>query len=59
MNTPGVHRRTAPSDRDVGLARRRAQLLYRVLIGEFVWRSSGGPRVTRAEIDDTVDLLLG
>ncbi len=39
-------------------ARRRARLLYRILIGEFVWRSSGGPTATRADIDDAVDLIL-
>ena len=39
-------------------ARRRARLFYRVLIGEYVWRSSGGPTTTSAEIDDAVDLLL-
>jgi AcrR family transcriptional regulator len=39
-------------------ARRRARLLYRILIGEFVWRSSGGPTATRAEIDDAVNLVL-
>ena len=40
------------------LARRRAQLFYRVLIGEFMWRSSGGPTATKREIDETVDLLI-
>lgn len=48
--------------RDAGLssavARRRARLFYRVLIGEFTWRSSGGPAMTRAEIDDAIDLLV-
>jgi AcrR family transcriptional regulator len=39
-------------------ARRRARLLYRILIGEFVWRSSGGPTATHADIDDAVDLIL-
>ena len=39
-------------------ARRRARLLYRVLIGEFVWRAAGGPVATRADIDDAVDLVL-
>lgn len=53
--TAGLLRATGMS---AALARRRARVLYRVLIGEFVWRSSGGPRVTRTEIDDTVDLLL-
>lgn len=40
-------------------AHRRARLLYRVLIGEFIWRSSGGPTATRADVDDMVDLILG
>ena len=40
------------------VARRRARLLYRILIGEFVWRSSGGPTATRSDIDDAVDLIL-
>lgn len=40
------------------LARRRSRMLYRVLIGEFVWRSAGGPPASRADIDDLVDLLL-
>lgn len=48
--------------RDAGLssavAGRRARLLYRVMIGEFTWRSSGGPAMTRADIDDAVDLLV-
>ena len=39
-------------------ARRRASLLYRVLIGEFTWRTSGGPAMTRRDIDDLVDLLI-
>ncbi len=41
-----------------GKARRRSRLMYRILIGEFVWRSSGGPTATRADIDDAVDLIL-
>lgn len=53
---------TAALLRAVGMspaqARRRARLLYRVLIGEFVWRSSGGPTATRADIDDAVDQIL-
>ena len=53
---------TAALLRSVGMspaqARRRARLLYRILIGEFVWRSSGGPTATRADIDDAVDLIL-
>jgi len=41
------------------LAGRRAKLLYRALIGEFLWRGSGGPTTTRREIDELVDLLVG
>lgn len=40
------------------LARRRARLLYRVLIGEFTWRSSGGPAMSKREIDELVDALV-
>lgn len=40
------------------LAERRALLLYRVLIGEFIWRSAGGPPSTDAEIRDLAALLL-
>lgn len=38
-------------------ARRRARLLYRMLIGDFLWRSTGGPGCTPADLDDLVDLL--
>lgn len=41
-----------------GLARRRAQLGYRAMIGEFVWRGAGGPPATRTEIDELVDVLV-
>lgn len=41
------------------LARRRAQLLYRALIGEFVWRSHGGRPLDRPTRHEFVDLLLG
>lgn len=41
-----------------GLARRRSMLLYRVLIGEFMWRTSGGPIMSTREIDEFVDLLI-
>ncbi len=48
--------------REIGLspalAKRRARLLYRVLIGEFMWRNAGGPATTAKEIDEVVDLLL-
>ena len=40
------------------LARRRARLLYRTLIGEFTWRSATGPSSTKAELDDLAALLL-
>ncbi len=47
--------------RDAGLepelASQRAHTLYRTLIGEFVWRTSGGPTITAAELDDLADLL--
>lgn len=40
------------------LARRRARLFYRVLIGEFLWRSAGGPTMSKREVDEAVDLLV-
>lgn len=40
------------------LAKRRAALLYRALIGEFIWRSSGGPASTSRELDELAVLLL-
>lgn len=40
------------------LATRRARLLYRALIGEFIWRSSGGPASTKKELDELAELLL-
>lgn len=52
---------TAALLRDIGipapLARRRAKLFYRVLIGEFSWRHAGGPAMTEREIDEAVDHL--
>lgn len=39
------------------LARRRSLLLYRVLIGEFMWRTAGGPIMSAREIDEFVDQL--
>jgi len=39
------------------LARRRSRLMYRTLIGEFLWRSSGGPASTTRELDEIVELL--
>ncbi len=40
------------------LARRRSNMLYRILIGEFMWRRAGGPATTKREIDEIVDLLI-
>ncbi len=40
------------------LAKRRSLLLYRVLIGEFMWRTSGGPVISKREIDEFVDQLI-
>lgn len=41
-----------------GLAERRARLMYRVLIGEFIWRTAGGPASTRTELDEMAILLM-
>lgn len=41
-----------------GLAERRARLMYRVLIGEFIWRTAGGPASTRTELDEMSALLV-
>lgn len=41
------------------LARRRAQLLYRALIGDFVWRAHGGRALDGPTRREIVDLLLG
>ena len=41
-----------------GLAERRARLMYRVLIGEFIWRTAGGPASTRTELDEMSVLLM-
>jgi len=41
------------------VASRRSRLLYRMLIGEYTWRTSGGPTITKRELDDVVDLMLG
>lgn len=40
------------------LAKARAHVFYRVLIGEFLWRSAGGRPLTQAAITDVVDLLI-
>jgi AcrR family transcriptional regulator len=37
----------------------RAQLLYRVMIGEYTWRSHGGPALTDAALADLVALIGG
>jgi AcrR family transcriptional regulator len=39
-------------------AARRARLMYRHLIGEFIWRTSGGPPSSKAELDEMATLLL-
>jgi len=48
--------------RDAGLtpaaARRRALIVYRVVIGEFVWRSTGGPASTPRELRELVAIML-
>jgi len=41
-----------------GLAERRARLMYRVLIGEFIWRTAGGPASTKKELDEMAVLLM-
>lgn len=41
------------------VAKRRAELVYRALIGEFVWRAHGGPALTRATRAELIDLVLG
>ncbi|WP_052666385.1 TetR/AcrR family transcriptional regulator [Nitriliruptor alkaliphilus] len=40
------------------VARRRSQLLYRTLIGDFVWRAHGGEPLDRATRREVVSLLL-
>lgn len=40
------------------LAKRRSLLLYRVLIGEFMWRTAGGPVMSKREIDEFIDQLI-
>ena len=39
------------------VARRRARLMYRAMIGHQVWRSGGGPTSTKAELEDLASLL--
>ncbi len=38
-------------------AKVRSFALYRMLIGEYVWRSSGGPRATPAFLDEVLDMV--
>ncbi len=40
------------------LAKRRAAMFYRVLIGDTTWRAAGGPNHTKRELDDLTALLL-
>ncbi len=46
---------------DLGLARERAlaraNVLYRVVIGDSIWRASGGPPLTELEISTAVELF--
>ncbi len=48
--------------RDAGMARakaeRRARLMYRALIGEYIWRTAGGPASTKRELEEMSELLL-
>lgn len=41
------------------VARRRAEIFYRTLIGEFVWRAHGGRAFSRRTRGEIVDLLIG
>lgn len=41
------------------VARRRAEIFYRALIGEFVWRAHGGRPLSRTARAEIVDLLIG
>jgi len=41
------------------VATARAHVFYRVLIGEFLWRSAGGRPLSQAAITDVVNLLIG
>lgn len=40
------------------LAKRRAAVFYRVIIGDTTWRMAGGPAQSKRELDDLVALLL-
>ena len=40
------------------VARRRAEIFYRTLIGEFTYRSLGGRRLSKRALDDVIAFLL-
>jgi AcrR family transcriptional regulator len=40
------------------LAKQRATMMYRLMIGEFSWRLAGGPKSTEREIADLVNLVV-
>jgi len=40
------------------LARRRAAMFYRIIIGDTTWRLAGGPPHSKRELDDLAALLL-
>ena len=40
------------------MARRRAHLMYRALVGHQAWRAAGGPVSTKRELDDLAALLM-
>ena len=46
---------------EIGIPRHQAELrsgaLYRILIGEYTWRTSGGPTGDRALLDEIVDMV--
>ena len=46
------------NDAGVRQARSRSELLYRTLIGEYMWRRSGGPELSAEATDLLVHLLL-
>ncbi|MEM9404605.1 MAG: TetR/AcrR family transcriptional regulator [Acidobacteriota bacterium] len=43
---------------DRARSRRRANIFYRTLIGEFTYRSTGGRALSRRELEDVVHFLL-
>lgn len=46
---------------EMGIPRRQAELrsgaLYRMLIGEYTWRTSGGPTGNRALLDEIIEMV--